>query len=76
MFEVMEISEKEKQMLLAHRKEEARKAKIDELYADIVEALAQIEKLGGRVVLPSIGGKYVHYHRPSVRSSDVMCEYR
>ena len=76
MFEIMEISEQEKKMLLAHRKEEARKAKIDNLYADIVDALAQIEKLGGRIVLPSIGGKYVSYHRPVVLSSDVMCEYR
>ena len=76
MFEIMEISEQEKKMLLAHRKEEARKAKIDNLYADIVDALAQIEKLGGRIVLPSIGGKYVPYHRPVVLSSDVMCEYR
>ena len=76
MFEVMEISEKEKQILLAHRKEEARKAKIDNLYVDIVEALAQIEKLGGRIVLPSIGGKYVPYHKPTVLSSEVMCEYR
>ena len=76
MFEIMEISEQEKKMLLAHRREEARKAKIDSLYADIVDALAQIEKLGGRIVLPSIGGKYVPYHRPVVLSSDVMCEYR
>ena len=76
MLEIMEISEKEKQMLLAHRKEEARKAKIDNLYADIVEALAQIEKLGGRIVLHSIGGKYVPYHKPTVLSSEVMCEYR
>ena len=76
MFEIMEISEQEKKMLLVHRKEEARKAKIDNLYADIVDALAQIEKLGGRIVLPSIGGKYVPYHRPVVLSSDVMCEYR
>lgn len=76
MFEVMEISEQEKKMLIAHRKEEARKAKIDNLYADIVDALAQIEKLGGRIVLHSIGGKYVPYHKPEVLSSDVMCEYR
>jgi hypothetical protein len=76
MFEVFEITEEEKQMLIAHRKEEARKEKIDDLYADIVEALAQIEKLGGRIVLHSIGGKYVPYHKPIVLSSEVMCEYR
>ena len=76
MFEIMEISEQEKQILIAHRKEEARKAEIDNLYADVVEALARIEKLGGRVILPRIGGKYVSSHYPVVRSSSVMCEYR
>lgn len=76
MFEVMEISEKEKQMLLAHREEEARKAKIDNLYADIVEALAQIEKLGGRITLPAVGGKYVPRYNPTAYSTTVMCEYR
>lgn len=76
MVEVMEISEQEKEMLIAYRKEEARKAKIDNLYADIVDALTQIENLGGYIILPAIGGKYVPYHKPKVLSSNVMCEYR
>ena len=75
MVEVMEISEQEKEMLIAHRKEEARKAKIDDLYADIVDALIQIENLGGYIPLPPIGGKYVPYHTPKVHSYDVMRKY-
>jgi hypothetical protein len=75
MFEVFEITEEEKQMLIAHRTEEARKAEIDSLHLDIVEALTRIEQLGGRIILPAIGGKYIPYHTPVVMSKDVMCEY-
>lgn len=75
MFEVFEITEEEKQVLIARRKEEARKAEIDNLYADIVEALARIEQLGGRVILPAIGGKYISHHTPKVTAKDVMCQY-
>jgi hypothetical protein len=75
MFEVFEITEKEKQVLIAHRTEEARKAEIDNLYADIVDALARIEQLGGRIILPAIGGKYISHHNPKVMAKDVMCQY-
>lgn len=69
--EVMEITEEEKNMVLRKRKDDARKAEMDECFAQIKASLARIEQLGGTVCLPSIGGKYVCHHSPTVRSTNV-----
>lgn len=73
--EIMEISKEEKQMLMKHRAEQARKAEIDDCMAIIVKSLERIEKLGGKVILPRIGGAYVSSHHPRVYASDVSCWY-
>ena len=67
----MEISKEEVNLILKHRKETARKERIEELGATIISALEEIEKLGGSVRLPGIGGKYVSYHYPAVRAGNV-----
>lgn len=70
--EVMEISEEEKQMLMKHRAEQARKAEIDECMREIQKNVKRIEELKGKVLLPAIGGKYISYHNPQVKS-DELC---
>ena len=67
----MEISKEEANLILKHRKETARKERIEELGNILITTLAEIEKLGGNVRLPGIGGKYVSYHHPSVRADNV-----
>ena len=69
--EVMEITEEEKNMVLKKRKDDARKAEMSECFAQVKELLARIEQLGGTVQLPSIGGKYVCHHSPTVHSTNV-----
>lgn len=69
--EVMEITEEEKNMIVKKRKEDARKAELDECFTQVKELLARIEQLGGTIYLPSIGGKYIAYHSPTVRSTNV-----
>ena len=69
--EVMEITEEEKNMVLKKRKDDARKAEMNECFAQVKELLARIEQLGGTVQLPSIGGKYVAHHWPTVRSTNI-----
>lgn len=69
--EVMEITEEEKNMVLRRRKDNARKAEMDECFAQVKELLARIDQLGGSVRLPSIGGKYVAHHSPAVHSTNI-----
>ena len=69
--EVMEITEEEKNMVLKKRKDDARKAEMSECFAQVKELLARIEQLGGIVQQPSIGGKYVCHHSPTVRSTNI-----
>jgi hypothetical protein len=67
----MEITKEEVELIIQHRKETARKDRINELGTIIRSALAEIEQLGGSVHLPAMGGKYVSYHTPAVRSKDI-----
>lgn len=75
MAEFMVLSEEEKQMLIKHRAEQARKAEIDDCMAMVIKSLERIEKLGGKVVLPRIGGAYVSSHHPRVYANSVSCWY-
>lgn len=58
-------------MVLRKRKDNARKAEMDECFTQVKELLARIEQLGGVVRLPSIGGKYVAHHSPTVHSTNI-----
>lgn len=69
--EVMEITEEEKNLVLRRRKDNARKAEMEECFTQVKELLARIEQLGGTVQLPSIGGKYVAHHWPIVHSTNI-----
>lgn len=73
--EIMEISKEEKQMLMKHRAEQARKAEIDECMHELVKILKRIEELEGKVMLPGVGGKYVSYHYPRVKSTNLSYCY-
>ena len=67
----LEITKEEVELVIQHRKETARKDRINELGDIIRSALAEIEQLGGSVHLPTIGGKYVSIHSPVVRSNNI-----
>lgn len=69
--EVMEITEEEKNMIMKNRKDNARKAEMDECFVQVKELLARIEELGGVVCLPTIGGRYIGRHSPMVHSTEV-----
>lgn len=73
--EIYELTETEKNLLIEHRKEEAKKAIIKEKLEAIRKLIVEIRALGGTVYLPYIGGKYIRYHRPEV-DVDMTVEYR
>lgn len=68
---ILEINKQEMELILKYREECARKARINELGATLRETLAEIERLGGSVHLPSIGGKYVSRYSPAVHSNNI-----
>ena len=73
-FEIYELTETEKNLLIEHRREEAKKAAIKEKLEAIRKLIAEINALNGTVYLPPIGGKYIRYHRPKV-DKDITIEY-
>ena len=73
--EVMVLSEKEKEMILKERAKVARQAELDKQFVILRNTLDQIQKLGGSVVVDAVGGKYVHYHNPTVNNNTIHCRY-
>jgi hypothetical protein len=67
----MEITKEEVELIIQHRKETARKERINELGDIIRSALDEIEQLGGSVHLPAIGGKYEYHRCPVVCSRTI-----
>ena len=67
----MEVTKEEMEKILRDRVEAARNAELDECGAIIRRALHRIYELGGSVILPSVGGKYVSLHNPIVRENNI-----
>lgn len=67
-----EITPEERELILKHREERARKAKIDVLAKTLKDTIRQIEDLGGGVDTGEwVGGKYVSMHCPKVKADKV-----
>lgn len=73
---ILQVSKEEMEMVLRAREENARVAELIGLRETLHSTLNRINQLGGRVELPSIGGKYVSYHTPRVTANEVKVVYK
>ena len=62
----IELTPEELAIILKKREDEAKQIMAEELFAKVQEGIEALDKLGYRVQLPAIGGKYVHLHQPHV----------
>jgi hypothetical protein len=68
---VIEVTQEEVEAILEAREKRARKEEIEKNIEIIKESLRTIEKLGGHVHLPDIGGKYVPRYSPRVTAKNI-----
>lgn len=73
---ILQVTKEEMEMVLKAREENARVAELTELRETLMTTIARINQLGGRVEMPSIGGRYVPYHTPVVTTNTVKVLYK
>jgi hypothetical protein len=65
------LTENEYNEVMKKRSEMAKRLEAEEILDDIKAKLTQLARLGYKVEMSAIGGKYVRWHRPMVSVHDV-----
>lgn len=70
----MELTEEEKRLIMKNREIAAKEAQGAKLFQELKAKMKELEDLGFEIELPGIGGKYVSYHYPIARSTNISLE--
>lgn len=71
---VMELTAEEKELIMKNREKAAREVQGAKLFRELKAKMKELEDLGFEIELPGIGGKYVSYHHPIARSTNITLD--
>lgn len=68
---IIELTQEELNHIVERRELQKKEKIAEDTFTAIKEDIELLNELGYRIELPSVGGKYVRYHTPIVRSDDM-----
>jgi hypothetical protein len=75
MSEFLILTEEEKNLIEKHRANKAKREVMRNHFSEIQRLLREIEKMGGSITMPTIGGKYIPIHTPKVTAEQIDLYY-